>query len=114
MKFFRTLVRKIFSRRVVLTAGWVIALIVVAVGVNLIGIHIVGSVGGWNGWLESHRGLFFAWRLCVYGVTAWGWWWMRRRVRERETTSGVRVQLWRAEIATVVVVLLLEGSVMLR
>jgi hypothetical protein len=114
MGFFRRLGRKVLSRRVLLSAVWIVALIVVAVAINLIGIHIVGSVGGWSRWLDGHRWLFFAWRLCVYGGTAWGWWWMRRRMREREMTSGTQVRLWRAEIAIVMVVLMLEGSVMLR
>lgn len=97
-----------------LIALWVIAAMTAAIGVNLIGIHLLGSVSAWSRWLESHRWPFLAWRMCLYGGTAWVWWWMHRRVREREPERGARVRLWRAEIAAVLAVLVLEGSVLLR
>jgi hypothetical protein len=41
--------------------------------------HLVGSVAGWERWLGCTAGYFLVWRLCLYGATAYGWVWMRRR-----------------------------------
>ena len=55
---------------------------------NVAGINLVGSVAGWERWLAASAGYFFIWRLCVYAATAYGWFWMRRRVLAREDQSG--------------------------
>ena len=86
---------------------WSLTVILVTVAVNVIGIRVVGDVNGWTHWLRAHRGGFLAWRLCLYGATAWGWWRMRERVRARE--PGAHVRLLRIEITAVLVILALEG-----
>jgi len=96
------------------TLLWVLLVAGVAVGVNIAGIHVVGSVDGWQSWLKANRGYFFAWRLLLYAATAYGWWWMRQRLRQREPTAETHQRLLRVEIATVVTVVLLEGSQWLR
>ncbi|MGH8289619.1 MAG: hypothetical protein ACREV7_11405 [Steroidobacteraceae bacterium] len=89
-----------------------LALILFAAAVNVIGIRVVGDVNGWAHWLRVHRGDFVAWRLFLYGVTGWGWWWMRERVQRRE--PGAHARLLRVEIATVLVILALEGVAFLQ
>ncbi len=89
---------------------------VVAVAVNLVGIHLVGGVGR----LESLAATsmpahFLVWRLCLYGATAYGWWWMRRRLREREPHPARRISACCARRSrAVAAVVLLEISALLR
>jgi len=96
------------------TLLWVALVVVVAAGVNVAGIHVVGSIDGWQHWLAANRGYFFAWRLLLYAATVYGWWWMRRRLRERESSAEAHQRLLRVEIAAVVTLVLLEGSQLLR
>lgn len=84
-----------------------LALVLIAALVNVIGIRVVGDVNSWAHWLRAHRGDFLAWRLFLYGATAWGWWWMHERVRRRE--PGAHARLLRVEIAAVLVILALES-----
>jgi uncharacterized BrkB/YihY/UPF0761 family membrane protein len=93
-------------RRAGLVLLWAILLLVATVAVNVVGIHQAGSIEGWQQWLTAHTGHFLAWRLLLYGGTAWGWLWMRRRVLAREPEAGKR--LLRAEISAIVAVAALE------
>jgi hypothetical protein len=79
-----------------------------AVCVNALGIAVVGSVGDWSQWLNHHRWHFLAWRVCVYGATAYGWWWMRTRVLQREAAPETRTRLQRSELAAILAILTLE------
>lgn len=106
--------RRIFSRRLVQGLLWLFMMIVGAIGVNLIGIRMMGDVVGWTRWMQSHSGYFLAWRLCLYGATACGWWWMRQRVLRCECTDHARVRLHRTEVAAVLAILALEATVSLR
>ena len=96
------------------TLLWVLLVAGVAVGVNIAGIQVVGSVDGWQRWLKANRGSFFAWRLLLYAATAYGWWWMRCRLLEREPSAECHQRLRRVEIAAVVTIALLEASQLLR
>lgn len=88
----------------VLLWGLLITLIVATV--NVIGIRIVGSVGGWAHSMQTHRVSLLTWRLCLYSGTAWGWWWMRERVRHREPAAVRRLR--RIELAAVLAIVALE------
>ena len=96
------------------TLLWVLLVACVAVGVNIAGIHVVGSVEGWQRWLKANRGYFLAWRLLLYAATAYGWWWMRRCLLEREPSAEAHHRLRRVEIAAVITLALLEASQVLR
>ena len=96
------------------TLLWVLLVACVAVGVNIAGIHVVGSVDGWQRSLKANRGYFFAWRLLLYAATAYGWRWMRRRLLEREPSAESHQRLRRVEIAAVITLVLLEASQVLR
>jgi hypothetical protein len=87
-----------------LLRGLLVALI--AAAVNLLGIRIVGSVTGWAHWMQTHRVSFLIWRLSLYSGTAWGWWWMRERVRHREPGSERRLR--RVELAAALAIIALE------
>ncbi|NMG02892.1 hypothetical protein [Azoarcus taiwanensis] len=106
--------RWLFSRRAAKTLLWTVIIVVAAVGANIAGIYLVGSVAGWERWLAAAAGYFFIWRLCLYGATAYGWVWMRRRLLAREDQEGAGVQarrhLMRSEIAGVVAIVALEAS----
>jgi hypothetical protein len=80
-----------------------------AVMVNVVGIHVVGSVAGWQRWLRAHEGWFIAWRLALYSVTARAWWRMRARQQLQALTAEARGRLRRAEVAAVFVVVLIEA-----
>jgi hypothetical protein len=104
----------LFNRRVGVALLWSALVIGAAVVVNLAGIRIVGGVNGWERWLQGHTEAFLAWRLCLYAVTAWGWWWMRQRVRQREATAETHQRFLRVEIAAVAAIVLMESSAWLQ
>lgn len=93
---------------------WVLAILVIAVAVNLIGIRIAGTMADWNRWLQEHSLYFLGWRLCLYGGTAYGWWWLRSRVLRREPTNETRTRFRRIEVAAVLTILALEGTVLVQ
>lgn len=105
---------RLFNRRVGNALLWIMLVVGIAVAVNIAGIHVVGGVEGWERWLRVHAGHFFVWRLFLYAATACGWWWMRRRLRQREPEAEAHQRLLRTEIAAVLAVALLEGSQLLR
>ncbi|HEQ1972354.1 TPA: hypothetical protein VEO05_006428, partial [Pseudomonas aeruginosa] len=93
---------------------WTMVLAAVAVGANIVGIYLVGSVAGWERWLAAAAGYFLVWRLCLYGATAYGWVWMRRRLLAREDDAQARRRLVRSEIAGVVAIVALEASLLMQ
>ena len=110
--------RGLFSRRAVKALLWTVAIVAAALGANIAGIYLVGSVAGWERWLMAAAGYFLVWRLCLYGATAYGWVWMRRRLLAREAQNGTEVQarrrLLRSEIAGVVAIVALEASLLMQ
>jgi hypothetical protein len=106
--------RWLLNRQFGRTLGWIALLVLVAVGVNVVGIGLAGDVAGWNRWLDTHAGHFFVWRLCLYGATVYGWIWMRRRLRARDASAETHQRLLRAEIGAVAAIALLEVSVLWR
>lgn len=108
MKFSSWSRSRIFSRRLGMALLWTTFVVGVAITVNVIGIRFIGSIDGWQRWMQAHAGHFLVWRLCLYAGTASGWWWMRRRLRQREPSSDSRRRLLRTEIAAVAAIVLLE------
>ena len=106
--------RWLFSRRAAKALLWTMVLAAVAVGANIVGIYLVGSVAGWERWLAAAAGYFLVWRLCLYGATAYGWVWMRRRLLAREDDAQARRRLVRSEIAGVVAIVALEASLLMQ
>ncbi|CEH48596.1 hypothetical protein Xdur_011895 [Xanthomonas citri pv. durantae] len=110
--------RWLLSRRAAKALLWAVVIVAAAVGANIAGIYLVGSVGGWERWLAASAGYFFIWRLCLYGATAYGWVWMRRRLLAREDQDGAdgqaRRRLMRSEIAGAVAIVVLEASLLMR
>lgn len=104
--------RWLFNRRVGLTLLWTALLLVAAVAVNMLGIRMAGGIDDWQRWMDAHAGVFLAWRMLLYGATAWGWLWMRRRLLAREPDDVAGQRLLRVEIAAIVAVLALEASLL--
>ncbi|MAZ06303.1 MAG: hypothetical protein CME81_07875 [Halomonas sp.] len=104
----------IFNRRTARAVLWVIVMIVLALVANVIGIHLLDSVGGWEHWLSATAGYFLVWRLCLYVATGYGWVWMRRRLLEREADVQARRRLVRSEIAGGIAIVLLETSLLMQ
>ncbi|TAH44586.1 MAG: hypothetical protein EYC67_12590 [Betaproteobacteria bacterium] len=104
----------LFNRRVGVALLCTLLLVAAAAAVNIVGVHVVGGVEGWQHWLQAHAGYFLVWRLCLYGATAYGWWWMRRRLLRRESARATHQRLLRTEIAAVISVLALEVSQLMR
>lgn len=102
--------RWLFNRRVAGVLMWAVLLLAAAVAANVVGIHFLGSIIGWERWLADAAGYFLVWRLCLYGATAYGWLWMRRRLLARESDMEARRRLVRAEIAGVMAIVALEVS----
>jgi hypothetical protein len=90
-----------------------VALVVlVAAGINLVGIRLLGDIDGWTRWLDERAGYFLVWRLCLYGATVYGWIWMRRRLRARDPSAETGLR--RAEIGAVATIAMLELSLLWR
>ena len=106
--------RWLFNRRAAKALLWTMVLAAVAVGANIVGIYLVGSVAGWERWLAAAAGYFLVWRLCLYGATAYGWVWMRRRLLAREDSMQARRRLIRAEVAGVLAIVALEASLLMQ
>jgi hypothetical protein len=106
--------RWLFNARLGWALLWTLLVVMAAVAINLAGIRLIGSLGGWSRWLRAHAGYFLIWRLCLYAATCYGWWWTRRRLRQREPSPEAHRRLLRTEIAAVLSIVLLEGSVLLR
>ncbi|CAJ4012817.1 Uncharacterised protein [Burkholderia pseudomallei] len=83
-------------------------LTVVSIVVHGIGMRLIGSVGAWQRWLHAHAWMFALWRLSLYAAIVRGWWWMRARVRQRESSPDVQRRLMRAEVAAVLAIVLTE------
>lgn len=105
--------RRLLNRAVAKMLLWVVVL-AAAVAANIAGIHYLGSVVGWERWLTESSGYFLLWRLCLYGATAYGWAWMRRRLLARESGTEARRRLLRAEVAGVVGIIALEASLLVQ
>ncbi|QNM96700.1 hypothetical protein [Chitinimonas koreensis] len=103
----------LLNRQVGAALLWTLLVVGAAALVNVAGIHVVGSVDAWARWLQTHALLFFAWRLGLYAATAYGWWWMRRRLRQREPGAETHLRLVRIEAAALIAIVLLEGSQLL-
>ena len=106
--------RWLFSRRAAKALLLAVVIIAAAVGANLVGIYLVGSVAGWERWLAASAGSFLVWRLCLYGATVYGWVWMRRRLLAREEDAQARRRLVRSEIAGVVAIVAREASLLMQ
>ncbi len=104
----------LFNRRVGVALLCTLLVVAVAAAVNIAGIHMIGGVEGWQHWLQAHAGHFLVWRLCLYGATADGWWWMLRRLLRREPSRESHQRLLRTEIAAVIAVVALEAGQALR
>lgn len=110
--------RWLLSRRAAKALLWAVVIIAVAVGANVVGICLVGSIAGWEQWLAAAAGYFLVWRLCLYGTTVYGWGWVRRRLLAREAQNGAdrqaRRRLLRSEIAGVIAIVALEASLLMQ
>jgi len=104
----------LLGRRAAKVLLWTVVIVAAAVGANIVGIYLVGSVTGWERWLAAAAGYFLVWRLCLYGATAYGWVWMRRRLLAREDDAQARRRLVRSEIAGVIAIVVLEASLLMQ
>ncbi len=57
--------RWLFSRRAAKALLLAVVIIAAAVGANLVGIYLVGSVAGWERWLAASAGYFLVWGGCA-------------------------------------------------
>jgi hypothetical protein len=97
-------------RRFLPALVWIGVIVIMAVLVNVAGIHMAGDADRWSQWMHSHVSYFRVWRLVLYVGTACGWRWMRRRLLAREPAPATRMRLLRLEVAAVTALVLLEGS----
>ncbi|CAJ5944466.1 Uncharacterised protein [Burkholderia pseudomallei] len=99
-------------RSLIVVLAMLAALTVVAILIHVIGARLVGSVAAWQRWLHSHAWMFALWRLGLYVAIMRGWWWMRTRVRQRESSPDAQRRLMRAEVAAVLAIVLTELAAM--
>ncbi|MGL4667957.1 MAG: hypothetical protein ACRCWR_08505 [Saezia sp.] len=102
--------RWLFNRRVGLTLLWIGVLLVVAFIVNVLGIQLAGNMQNWAVWIKEHAFAFLFWRIVLYLAVGVGWWWMHKRLMQRENTPQAKTRLLRIEIAALCSVLVLEIS----
>jgi len=106
--------RWLFNWRTAKALLWTALLLAGAVAANIAGIYFIGSVSGWEQWLAETSGFFLLWRLCLYGATAYGWVWMRRRLLARQSDAHTRRRLRRTEIAGGLALVALECSLLVQ
>jgi hypothetical protein len=87
---------------------WTIALVLLGASIAICGVHLLGGVREWNGWLSQHRLLLLGWRLLLYVATLTGWCWMRQRLLVRESGVAARSRLQRTELAALIAIAALE------
>jgi hypothetical protein len=75
---------------------------------------LLGSIENWARWLAQTSGYFRLWRLGLCAATLYGWLWMRRRLLARTPDRAAGRRLLCAEIAAVLAITTLEGSLLLR
>lgn len=80
---------------------------------TIAGINLVGTGNNWQRGLGDTAAGFFIWRVCLYGATACGWRWMRRRLLACEAGDDVRRRLIRTEVAGVIAIVALETSLLI-
>lgn len=98
----------LFNRQVAWALLYLALVVGAAVAINLIGIRLLGDIEAWRHWMQEHAGSFRAWRLFLYAAIAYGWWWMRRRVLQRDPSPEARRCLVRTEVLAVAAFALLE------
>lgn len=103
----------LFNRRSARALACTIGLVCLAIGANVAGIFLIGSVSGWQRWMTAAAGYFLVWRICLYAATVYGWLWMRRRLLARESAPEARRRLVRAEVAGAIAIVALEASLLL-
>ena len=62
----------------------------------------------WQQWLHDHALHFLIWRLFLYGATAGGWIWARRRKLQRFPTQEMAQQMLRTEVFVVALIVVFE------
>lgn len=92
-------------------AFWRVPIVLLSLGLlsflmNALGVWAVGDVEHWARWVGQHRVLLAMWRFVVYGATITAWLSMRRRLIATEPAAATR--LLRVEVATLIVVALIE------
>ncbi|MEF9677094.1 MULTISPECIES: hypothetical protein [Pectobacterium] len=105
---------RLFRWHTVRVLLWTVALLIITVTANVLGIYFAGSIAGWEHWLADAASYFLLWRVCLYGATVYGWLWMRRRLLLRDTRSDARRRLIRAEISGIAALLVLEFSLLVQ
>ncbi|GKT24398.1 hypothetical protein [Acidovorax sp. SUPP3334] len=100
----------LLNRRLGIAFLWMALVMGIAVAANLVGIRMLGGIEAWSQWLTAHAGYFFAWRLVLYGATAWGWRRLRICHHQNGKNSDELARIRRVEVATMLAVLLLEAS----
>lgn len=102
--------RWLFNRYVGWSVGWIVGLLLVAGLVNVLGIEITGDIESWSVWLKAYAPVFLIWRICLYCVVGYGWYWMRNRVITREGTIEAKQRFLRIEIGAICALVALEVS----
>ena len=92
--------RWLLSRRAAKALLWAVVLVAAAVGANVVGIYLVGSVANWELWLTATAGYFLVWRPCLYRANAHGWGWVRLRVPVRWGPHRAGREARRAQLVT--------------
>lgn len=96
-------------RRLMRALLWMTLATLMLISIPLMEAWILWDMTGWREWFDAHAVYFLIWRLCLYGVTLYGWLWVRRLVRDLEA----RQRLSRAAIGALAALVLLELSALL-
>lgn len=98
------------ARHILLCMLWVAMALLGLAAAGLAGVRVLQDAQIWTDWLAQYRVPLLLWRVCLYCATAYGWWWMRRRVLHREDSKESHARLRRVEIAAVISVLAMEAA----
>lgn len=106
----------LFNRSIALFLVSVLVLMSVAFFINMIGIHVTGTIDNWRNYLSQNAPYFLMWRLVLYSLMIFGWLWVKKRLIAREysqdeqSTTVLKQRLLRIELATAIAFVMLEVS----
>lgn len=88
------------------------ALGLLALLTNAVGIWALGDVTHWLQWVRSHRAVLTLWRILLYGVIVIAWIPTRRKVISAEPNAAIR--LMRVEVASAIAIILIEAAALIQ
>ncbi|HBO0353267.1 TPA: hypothetical protein L4539_006478 [Pseudomonas aeruginosa] len=74
---------------------------------SVVAVHYFGGIQALEAWRDQHYDSLLAWRLCLYGLLAFGWLKVKQK---RAFPAAQRPRILRIELLVILLFVLLESS----